>query len=75
MIRTIYSTNGHMDCYPAKEPTQNPWNESGCSIAVGTGSDGRFQFAVMGPEGGAYALVDRDELLKIADAITRELHQ
>lgn len=73
-VRTVYSTGDGMGDY-GKGPAGHVPNSSNCAVAIGSGTDGRYQIAVIGPEGAAYALIDRDELLLIADAITKELHQ
>lgn len=72
-VRTLYSTRRVMEADPANLPPFPRLNEHGSAVAFGKGSDGRYCFSVMGPDGAGMAIFDRDELVMIHDAIVREL--
>lgn len=73
-VRTIYSNGASLEARPTV-------NANGCSIAIGTGSDGQFAFSVYGFGGeeatehghSAYAVVNRAEARAIYEALGREL--
>lgn len=77
-IRSLYSTNGAVDGYPATSWGRSP-NASGCAVAIGAGDDGRYSINVVGRDhlgnsrAAAFALIDRAELREIFEALAREL--
>lgn len=78
-MRTVYSTNNAMQMRANGTPVDNPCNQFDCGIAIGASEDefGFYSLNVANntdPENpGAWAKLDRAELIAIRDAINEEL--
>lgn len=68
-VRTVYSTNNGMNT-----PGPAMRNAFNCALAVGAGPDGNFSVHVVHhTDESAFAILDREELRALRDAISREL--
>lgn len=70
-VRNFYMTNGK----PGRlADADTPPNDQGYRIAVGQMlNDDYYAFSASGPMGAGLAIIDRDELVALRDAIVAEL--